>query len=492
MPIGHYRAHGVACVTARRKGNAGHRYERIVRHTNVWGKSRGRRMSVESVYLSGNFAPVEEVTAFDLPVVGAIPGELAGRLVRNGSNPAGHEDPATYHWFTGTGMVHGVRLRDGRAEWYRNRFVRDDLACAVRGWEPAPGPRAGIGAVNTHVIACGGRTLATHEAGPLPIELSYELETLGHVDFDGTLETAFTAHLKCDPSTSELHGVSYHPDRDDIRYLVVGTDGRVRKVVEVPVPERIEVHDCAITATKVLLFDLPLTLHPEARASGSRFPYRWNPDHAPRIGLLPRDGEASDVQWFEVEPCFIYHPLNAYDLPDGSVVLDASRHSTTMAIDTLGPMDGPPTLDRFVFDISSGKATREQLDDRPQEFPRHDERLTGRRHRYGYSVSFDPLGALLKHDVVSGQSVLHDFGPGRVAQEPVFVPREASAGEDDGWVMTYLHDATTDRSEVVILGAQDFTGEPVATIHLPQRVPFGFHGSWLPDVAVPQADVRAR
>ena len=93
-------------------------------------------------YLADNFGPVtEEVAAFDLPVTGAIPTELVGRYLRNGPNPIGPVDMRTHHWFLGTGMVHGVRLRDGKAEWYRNRYVRGDEVAQIQGLEPLPGPR---------------------------------------------------------------------------------------------------------------------------------------------------------------------------------------------------------------------------------------------------------------------------------------------------------------------------------------------------------------
>jgi carotenoid cleavage dioxygenase len=424
--------------------------------------------TVENHYLSGNFAPVtEEITAFDLPVTGVIPEALEGRLLRNGPNPMQENDPANYHWFTGTGMVHGVRLRGGRAEWYRNRSVGDLVA-------------------NTHVIGHAGRTLALVEGGAPQAELTYELDPVGVCDFDGTLEGPFTAHAKRDPDTGELHAVTYLWEWDHVRYLVIGTDGRVRRVVQIPVPDRIAVHDCAITETKLVLFDLPLVFSLDAVASGVRYPYVWKPDHQPRIGLLPRQADAGgdDVQWFDVDPCFIYHPLNAYDLPDGGVVLDAVRHPSTFAKDRRGPNDGATTLDRWTLDPTSGKAREERLDDRPQEFPRHDERLIGKPHRYGYAADYMPgatFGGILKHDLVAGTTEQRGFGEDSYSLEPVFVPASADAAEDDGWIMAYVYDAPTDSSRVVILAAQDFTGDPVATIALPQRVPFGFHGSWVPD-----------
>jgi len=82
---------------------------------------------------------------------------------------------------------------------------------------------------------------------------------------------------------------------------------------------------------------------------------------------------------------------------------------------------------------------------------------------------------------VSGTSQIHTEGKHRIFLEPVFVPESPDAGEDEGWVMAYVYDQTTEKSDVVILHAQDFAAPPIATIHLPQRVPFGFHGNWMPD-----------
>ena len=134
----------------------------------------------ENQYLSGNFAPVdEELTAFDLPVTGTIPEELEGRLLRVGPNPV-NPNAEKHHWFIGNGMVHGVRLRGGRAEWYRNRFVRDDEVCSLKGWPrvPRPDDNVAVGSANTNVIGHAGKTFAIVEAGGLPAELTYELETV--------------------------------------------------------------------------------------------------------------------------------------------------------------------------------------------------------------------------------------------------------------------------------------------------------------------------
>lgn len=444
-------------------------------------------------YLEGNFAPVtEERTDLDLPVTGRLPEQLSGRLLRIGPNPVTVVEPDTYHWFTGTGMVHGVRIANGRAEWYRNRWVRSGEVAAALGEAPIGGPQHGMGdfSPNTNVIGHAGTTLAIVEAGAVPVELTADLTSVTRTDFDGTLPGSFTAHPKRDPDTGELHAVVYYWEWDHIEYVVVGTDGRVRKVVDVPVPGKPMVHDCAITASQVVLFDLPCTFDLEVAMSGQSLPYRWNPDYGARVGLLPRDGEAADVRWCELdEPCYVYHPLNAHDEDDGTVTIDLVRHPKTFASDVRGPNEGATRLERWSLDPTTGKVRTDVLSDLPQEFPRHDERLVGKPVRYGYATEFlstddgVALQGILKHDLVAGTTEQRRPGPGQAAMEPVFVPRSADAAEDDGWVMVYVHDAGRDACDVLVLDAQDFTGDPVATVHLPARVPFGFHGNWVPDPA---------
>jgi carotenoid cleavage dioxygenase len=449
--------------------------------------------TVQNRYVEGNFGPVtEEIVALDLPVTGRVPSELEGRYLRNGPNPIGPVDLRTHHWFIGTGMVHGVRLRGGRAEWYRNRYVRGDEVAQVQGLDPLPGPRHpmfGGASPNTNVIGHAGATWAIVESGGLPVEMTYELDSVRYLDFDGAWPGTFSAHPKLDPVSGELHVMGYYWEWDHVKYIVVRPDGSIRKVVEIPVPGKIMLHDVAITDSSVVVFDLPVTFQLDALAEGYPFPYRWDPDYEARVGVLPREGTAGDIRWADVERCYVFHPMNAYDLPDGRIQLDVARHPKMFARDVNGPDEGAPTLDRWTIDAAAGKVVEERIDDRGQEFPRVDERLVGKPNRYGYAASFtsgpDGLqhGALLKHDLERGSSAVHSYGEGRSSGEGVFVPRSADAAEDDGWVMSLVYDAGTDLSDLVILDAQDFAGEPVATVHLPQRVPYGFHGNWVPDAS---------
>jgi carotenoid cleavage dioxygenase-like enzyme len=454
-------------------------------------------MPVTSRFLEGSFAPVsEEITSFDLPVTGRVPAELTGRYLRNGPNPLGLDDPS-YHWFLGAGMVHGVRLRDGKAEWYRNRWVRSKAVAAARGepWAGGPVHENMDFAANTHIISHSGRTLATVEAGPLPYQLTYELDTVGPCDFAGTLPGGFAAHTKLDRQTGELHAIAYFWAWDHVQHVVVDAAGKVTRTTDIAVPDGPMMHDFALTQNYVVLLDLPVTFSLNAVRAGRELPYVWNPAHQARVGLLPRNGGA-EVRWIEIEPCWVFHCLNGYD-DGGRVVVDLCQYSESFDVSTFWAAHGPVTLDRWTIDPAAGRVTQQRLDDRGQEFPRVDDRVISRPHRYGYSAVIGEVNraitaagdfaddafsnALIKHDVQGGSSEVRDFGRDATVGESVFAPSSPDAAEDDGFVMAFVHNPERGSSDLVILAAQDFSGDPVATIHLPARVPLGFHGSWIPD-----------
>jgi carotenoid cleavage dioxygenase len=462
-------------------------------------------------FLEGAFTPLtEEVTAFDLPVTGRIPRELNGRYLRNGPNVLGLEDPRAHHWMLGDGMVHGVQLRDGRAEWYRNRWVRSSGVAAKLGERyPWPVPDNDF-AANTHVIPYKGKVLAVQESGPLPYELDEELNTTGPCDFGGSLTGAFTAHTKYDAHADELHAVTYYPTWDHVRHLVIDHTGTVVRTTRIPVADSPMMHDFALTERYVIVFDMPVTFDMAAAEAGAVVPYVWNDRHPARVGVLPRAGGA--IRWFEADPSAYYsHTLNAYD--DGrSVVVDFTSFPAPFYAAGRG-YDGPsaigsPRLNRWTVDLAHGRLRTQVVDDRPQEFPRVREGLVAHRHRYGYSATAADMwrtyetvdgvppdthfaNALLKQDLARGTTQVHRFPAGSPAGEAVFVPRDPEGdeggadlrrcAEDDGYVLAYVHNRDRGAADLVILSAEDFTAAPLARIHLPGRVPLGFHGSWVRD-----------
>lgn len=438
-------------------------------------------------HLQGNFAPVtEELSATDLEVIGAIPPELSGLYARNGANPVTGESE---HWFLGHGMIHGVRIENGRAVWYRNRYVRTPY---LENPDVSRVSATGVvdheaSAANTHVIRHAGKIMALEE-GAFPYVLDDELETVGAWTFDGALDKAMTAHPKICPVTGELLFYSYRQLPPYLVYHRVSPEGKLVQSEEIEVGGPTMMHDFAVTQKHAIFMDLPVVFDLQLAIQG-QMPFHWSDEYPARIGIMPRTGGNADVKWFDVDPCYVFHTLNAYER-DGEVVLDVCRISEIWR--NAGQMDGGggvQTLHRFRFDPATGSAKEETLDERGMDFPRVADARVGLPNRFGYTVQFgsDENGqpaftGLLQSDLARGSSKLHTLGPGRSAGEAVFVSAPgADPDSDEGWVMAYVYDRGTNASEFVILDATRFDAEPVARVPLPQRVPFGFHGSWLPD-----------
>jgi carotenoid cleavage dioxygenase-like enzyme len=441
-------------------------------------------------HLQGNFAPVgDEMTEKALEVEGSIPPELRGLYVRNGANPAsGHSE----HWFMGDGMVHGVRLEEGKAAWYRNRYVKTPFL------EEPDGQRISDtgeidrtrSAANTHVVGHAGKVLALEE-GSFPYELDRNLETVGCIDYDGKLTSAFSAHPHICPVTGEMLSFGYGQLPPYLTYLRVSPDGKLVQSEEIEVPGPTMMHDFMITEKRALFMDLPVVFDLPAALAGT-MPFKWSDDYGARIGIMPRTGTNSDVVWFEIEPCYIFHAMNAWDEGE-KVVYDVCRMSEIWR--EAGQMQGGDTdltLHRFTFDLATGNVKEETLDDRGMEFPRVAPQRVGLKNRFGFALAFadgadgeqPDMAGHYKFDLEKGTSELHSAGPGRNPGEPVFVPAAgADPDSDEGYVMTFVYDGPSDKSELVIADASNFTAAPIARVKLPRRVPFGFHGSWIPDQA---------
>ena len=441
-------------------------------------------------YLRGNFAPVlaERNDDIDLPVTGIVPPDLEGRLLRNGPNPAVLPvDDTDYHWFSGDGMVHAISLAGSRATGYRNRWVRTRALAARTGTPPPRGPAEPIdGPANTHVIRHAGTTLALVESG-FPHALSTDLSRARVHDFDGALASPMTAHPKVDPATGEL--VFFGCDvfgPPFLRYHVADATGCLVRTEEIDVPKATMIHDFGVTATRAVFLDLPVVFDLELAGAGRSIPYRWMPEAGARVGVMPRAGGNAQVRWIGIDPVYVFHVLNCFDDGDG-VIIDVVRYDT--AFDT-APGEvislGTPVLARWTVDLGADRVTEQRLDDTAVEFPRVGEEVAGLRHRYGYCTRLGEHPAepgyrgLVKYDLVRDESVRFDPGEHLSPGEPVFVKAADGRGEDEGWILSVMYDAARDASDLVILDATSFAGPPVATVHLPARVPFGFHGSWVP------------
>jgi carotenoid cleavage dioxygenase-like enzyme len=443
-------------------------------------------------YLETIFAPTHtEHTTTQLKVTGQIPSALNGILTRIGPNPKKVDNPGNHSWFVGDGMVHGVRIQEGQAVWYRNRYVAD--TGQDRALEKQLGAQRGIsGVVNTNIIGHGGRLWALVEAGSFPVELNPELTSVHVGLFDSTLNQGFTAHPHLDPKTGELHAICYDAlKQNHVTYLVIDQNCQVTNKVSIPVKHGPMMHDGAMTSKSMIIFDLPVTFSGKDILKGAALPYRWNPKHPARVGVLPRHGSADDVRWFDVDPCYVFHSCNAFERDNGEIVVDVVAHPKMFGEDIYvqtGPELNQSTFERWTIKPNSKKVHRQVILSENQEFPRFDERFAGQDYRHAYTISL-PLNGdislpnqLLHFDLETGETHRHSYGENQVTGEVVFVPRNPDAPENDGWLMSYVHDLNCGNSKIVILDSLNLGGEPVAEIELPVRVPMGFHGNWIADL----------
>ena len=424
-------------------------------------------------WLRGNHGPLpDETEALDLPVRGRIPTELHGMLIHTGPNPPRCDSP---HWFLGEGMLHGLLLRGGRAVRYRSRWVRTPRLAG-----PATDPDdPDCSPANTNVVVHGGRILALEE-NHRPYEVTSDLDTVGPVDFDGSVHN-LTAHPKICPRTGEMLAFAVRTDEPQIDYFRFGSDGALAGTATIDLPRPVMMHDFAVTSDHVVFMDLPIVR--DLGAPGG-LPYRWDPDHGARLGVMARAG--GNVQWFDIDPCYVFHTINACEI-GGRITLDACRYDSLWSKSS-NRFDVPAMVHRWTLGLRDGSVREETIFDVRCDFPRIDDRLLGRPNRYAYVTTLvdEETGAVshghrvVRLDLVAHTTEHHHFGPSRYASEAVFVPRHAESDEEEGYVLVVVYDSERGSSEVVVLAADAIGSEPLATISLPNRVPFGFHCSWVP------------
>jgi carotenoid cleavage dioxygenase len=463
------------------------------------------RIVERSPYLEGSFAPVHtEITAHDLPVIGELPSDLEGMFIRTGSNPM-FSPAGRYHWFDGDGMLHGVHFANGAAT-YRNRWIRTEGLATEEGegralWtgirEPADFTRPGgpyKDTANTTITYHAGKLLAQWWLGGASYVVDLpSLETVGIEDFGGGLSGGMSAHPKVDPGTGELMFIDYAPVPPYLTYGVVGADGVLKHETPIELPGPRLQHDIAITPNWSILLDMSMMWDPDLLAKG-RIRNGFFRDKPTRLGLIPRYGTNSDVRWFDAEPFFMYHTINAWEHGD-EIVLTGCRMANPLLNDPNNPVTDrvipaiatlrlEPNLHEWRINTSSGLVKEEILDETLGEFPTMDDRSLGRPTRITFmprvaehsSLLFDGL-MVYDDDVMSAS---YSYPTGWFGGEAAFGARTgASSREDDGYLCTFVAEEATGTSELYVFDAARVGDGPVARLPIPQRVPTGYHTEWV-------------
>lgn len=433
-------------------------------------------------WVQGNFAPVaEESTVANLAVKGSIPPELSGLFVRNGSNPPSGKSS---HWFVGDGMLHGIRIENGKASWYRNRYVTTPLHEAKKDILDFGGvPGHENTQANVALVHHGGKLLATGEVG-WPYEIATDdLSTVGPWSFDGELGMSMTAHPKIDPETGRMHFFGYGFIEPGITYYVASPNGTVETTTHIEMDTAVMIHDFAITEKDVIFWIGPVVFGTDPNNPNPGIPFKWDPDGPCKVGVMPLGGTADQIRWKDLDPCFVFHGLNAWR--DGEDIV-LGVHLLPEAFGRRGDLLDPH-LTEWRIGTAGDELTfaSQRITDLSLDLPTHDKRHTGRRSRHGWCAITTPspdvpspqLGGICHIDTTTGREDSWDPGDSAGAGEGLFVP--AGDGEGEGYVMTFVWHRATDLSSFAIFDAQEMKKGPIAEVELPVRVPFGFHGLWV-------------
>lgn len=456
-------------------------------------------------YLTGHHAPVRfEADAPDLIVEGEIPDDLRGVFYRNGPDTLYPPNEGEYHWFDGDGMVYVFEIGDGRVSM-RNRWVKTEKFLMEREagrrlYGLFGNPMTSDPSVqgkpyntgNTNIILHGGKLLALMEGAPAVEMGPRDLETLGNHDYGGKITTTFSAHPKVDHATGELinigSGINGPMGAPELRYDIISADGTVRKSEIIPMPHNALMHTFLLTENWVVFPVTPIDADVSRFMKGGPM-VAWVNDRPTKLAVMPREGTAADVRWFEYEPRHMFHELNVWE-EDGKIIADvATANGTALFPDETGQRkthgDTQQSLRRWTIDLraNTDMLKEETLNDRDIQFPRPDDRLMTRKTRHTFAninlesrdSRVDGLDAVLHFDTEKGTEDIFHFGAGTAAGELVFAPRMGATDEADGYAMTIVHPANSPTSQLVIFAAKDIAAGPIARVHIPFRVPSGFH-----------------
>ncbi len=443
-------------------------------------------------YRTGPWRPQSvEYDAWDLDVEGIIPDDLTGAYLRNTENPL-LPPIQRYHPFDGDGMLHSISFAGGEAR-YHNRFVRTDGFLAERedGWGARPRMKD---ASSTDVVVHRGMALSSFwMCGDLYRFDPFDLTDLGKEELGGRFPAeGISAHPKIDQNNGEMLFFNYGTDAPYMHYGVVSADGDLAHYIDVPLPGPRLPHDMAFTQNYAIVNDCPMFWDPAGLAAG-HYATRFFPEIPTRFGIIPRRGATHEIRWFEAEPTFVLHWINAYE-EGNEIVLDGffednpspdrrsgeSVSSTMFRFLDLHSMGS--RAHRWRFNLETGACREERLSDRIMEFGMINGRYGGLPYRYSYNAlpaeGWFGFRGVVKHDLEKQTEEVMEMPEGVFVSETVMAPREGAQAEDDGYLITFTIDMARDRSDCLILDAAQPSAEPIARIALPERISCGTHAYW--------------
>lgn len=439
-------------------------------------------------FLQGINAPVfKEVDITNLKISGHIPQELQGMYVRNGPNPM--FKPSSYNYpLEGDGMLHCVYFNNGEVS-YKNRWITTSGLV----YEMFEGQELDElkfkNYANTNVIGYGDKLLALYEIG-LPYEIDKNLDTIGEWNFQGQLEQSMTAHPKLDPKTGELHFYRYSFfNAPYLHYYIADQNNTIIRETAIDIPRPVMFHDMVLTENYAIFFDCPLVFNLE-QAKANKKPFLWQPEQGTTIILVDRHDSNKKPIYIKTDPFWVWHFMNGFEENEKIVIDFVHYPEINMESHVRAILSNKSNLQRMSIDLKTHAIVSEKLDDHYVDFPTINNEKLGQAYRFGYAPHIDTeilskkqipnyFPSLIQYDLAKNNHKIHQFKPGCYGGEAAFIPSGNGQSELDGYVVTFVYNENTQTSDFVIIDPNNFQSEPIATIHLPVRVPSGFHGNWI-------------
>ena len=334
-----------------------------------------------------------------------------------------------------------------------------------------------------NIIHHGGHLLELDETSPC-YEMSVELETIGLWKAGTEKPITLGVHNRRHPTTGALFALAYSVLEPSVRLHHIDASGKLAQTFAVALAAPTMIHDFVLTEHYIVLLAGPAVFDWQAARSGQPL-LQWRPSLGTRIGIIGLDG--SPATWLEADPFFVFHFANAFER-GSKIFVDYVQHER-LNLGYAAARRKVPTLHRLDIDLTNRTLNDAQLADMVVEFPRINDSFSALPTCYVYLPTLtdtlritNPPSAtfntMLKVDTETGKIARHDFG-NRIVGEAAFIPRGSNV-EDNGYLAIFAFDPASQTSDFVLLDAAHIDAEPVAVLRLPQRVPQGLHGSWLP------------
>ncbi|XP_031282141.1 LOW QUALITY PROTEIN: carotenoid 9,10(9',10')-cleavage dioxygenase 1-like [Pistacia vera] len=380
---------------------------------------------------------------------------------------------------------------------------------------------------NTNVFEHSGKFYSIAE-NHIPQEIDiFTLKTYDNWDVNGTWNRPFTSHPKKDPDTEELVIMGIDAAKPFVEVGVISADGnKLVHRMDLKLNRCTLCHEMGVTRRYNVFLDFPLSIDINRLIQGGQL-INYEPKGYARIGVMPRYGVADSIQWFVVKPNCTFHIINCFEDGDEVVVLGCRALESVIPGPTLdlNRSERSSEKNRHVesFEESIDTATKEVFSS-PYEwrlnmqtgevkeknlcgtkfsmdFPMINGDYTGIKNKYGYTQTVDSaasstsgipkFGGIAKlyfeepvTEVSSREKMIkmeyHKLEENVFCTGATFVSKGKGLEEDAGWIISFVHNEDTNISQVYIIDTKKFSSEAVAKITLPCRVPYGFHGAYMP------------